>query len=104
MRRVSAFFRGDDDAAGIAIDPVAEGGSERIFRFRVPLLLLIQVRLDLGDQSIDILMLVRMAEQAGAFVAQEQVFILVDDIQLGLENRQESIVLPGLVKELIVDV
>ena len=31
-------------------------------------------------------------------------FVLVDDVQIGLEDREEEIFLIGLVKELVVDV
>ena len=41
---------------------------------------------------------------AGALVHQQEVFVLVDDVQLGLEHREKEIFLIGLVKELIVDV
>ena len=37
-------------------------------------------------------------------VHQQQVFVLVDDIQLGLEHREKEIFLIGLVKELVIDV
>ena len=70
----------------------------------IPLLLLIKVGLDVGNEGVDLLMLVGVAQQAGPLVEKHQVLILIYDVQLGLEHRQESIIFPGLVKELIVDV
>ena len=70
----------------------------------VPLLLLIEVGLDVGDEGVHLLVLVGVAQKAGPLVEQHQVFVLIDDIQLGLEHRQKGVVLPGLVKKLIVDI
>ena len=38
------------------------------------------------------------------FVEQHQVFILIDDVQVGLEDAQKGVLLPGLLEELVVDV
>ena len=48
--------------------------------------------------------LVGVDHQAGPLVQQQQILVLIHDVQAGLEQRQEKIVLPGLVKELVVDV
>ena len=56
------------------------------------------------DKGVDLLRLVSVDGQAGALVHQQQVIVLVDDIQLGLEHREKEIVLIGLVKELVIDV
>ena len=56
------------------------------------------------DEGVDLLRLVGVDHQAGALVHQQQVLILVDDVQLGLEHRQKEIFLIGLVKELIIDI
>ena len=95
---------GHDDAAGVPVDAVAQGGGEGVLVPGVPLLLLIEVGLDVGDQGVDLLVLIGVAEQAGPLVQQHQVFILVDDLQPGPEHREEGVVLPGLVEELVVDV
>ena len=97
-------FGGDDDAAGIAVDPVAQGGGEGVFPFGIPLPLLIEVGLDVVDEGVDLLSLVGMDHQAGAFVRQQQVLVLIDDVQPGLEQGEEHVFLRGLVKELIIDV
>ena len=56
------------------------------------------------DQGVDLLCLVGVDHQAGALVQQQQILVLIHDVQAGLEQGQEKIVLPGLVKELVVDV
>ena len=97
-------FGGDDDAAGVAVDAVAQGRGEGVFPSGVPLPLLIQIRLDVVDEGVDLLRLVGVDHQAGPLVQQQQILVLIHDVQAGLEQRQEKIVLPGLVKELVVDV
>ena len=58
----------------------------------------------MGDEGVDLLMLVGVAEQAGALVEQQEVFIFIDDVQLGLKDGQKGVVLPWGLKELVVDV
>ena len=62
------------------------------------------MRLDVVDEGVDLLCLVGVDHQAGALVQQQQILVLIHDVQAGLEQGQEKIVLPGLVKELVVDV
>ena len=40
----------------------------------------------MGDEGVDLLMPVGVAEQAGALVEQQEVFIFIDDVQLGLKD------------------
>ena len=54
--------------------------------------------------SCSLLVLVGVAEQAGPLVQQHQVLVLIDNLQPGPEHREEGVVLPGLVEELVVDV
>ena len=58
----------------------------------------------MGDEGGDVLVLVGVAEESGALVAHQQVLVLVDDVQLGLEDGEEGVVLGGGVKKLVVDV
>ena len=58
----------------------------------------------MGDEGIDPLLLVRVDEQAGALVHQQQVLILVDNIQLRLEDGEKRILRGGGVEKLVVDV
>ena len=97
-------FGGNDDAAGVPVDAVAQGRGEGVLPSGVPLPLLIQIRLDVVDEGVDLLRLVGVDHQAGPLVQQQQILVLIHDVQAGLEQRQEKIVLPGLVKELVVDV
>ena len=57
----------------------------------VPLLFLIEVGLDVGDEGVDVLVLVGVDHQAGPLVHQQDVLVLVDDVQLGLEDGQKGI-------------
>lgn len=45
-----------------------------------------------------------MTQQAGALIEQQQIFILIDQIQLRPEHGEKGIFLPGGVKEFVVDV
>ena len=47
---------------------------------------------------------VGMDGQAGALVHQQDVLILVDDVQLGIGDSQEGVVLSGLVEKFVIDV
>ena len=58
----------------------------------------------MGDEGVDVFIRVRVAEQTRPLVADNELVILVDDVQAGLEDGEESVVLPGAVKELVVDV
>ena len=95
---------GHDDAAGVAVDAVAEGRSKGVLVPGVPLLLLVEIGLNMGDEGVHLFVLVRVAQQARPFVEQHQVFILIDDVQVGLEDAQKGVLLPGLLEELVVDV
>ena len=56
------------------------------------------------DEGVDLLRLVGVDYHAGALVQEEDVFILVQDGQLGLEEGEKQVVLTGGVEELVVDV
>ena len=99
-----AMGRGDDDAAGVAVDAVAQRGSEGVLPAGVPLPLLIEVRLDVVDECVHLLRLVSVDHQPRPLVDQQQVLVLVHDVHLRLEQRQEKILLRRLVKEFVVDV
>ena len=56
------------------------------------------------DEGVDFLRLVGVNHQAGALVRQQQIFILVYNVQLGLEESEKEIFPVGLVKELVIDI
>ncbi len=58
----------------------------------------------MGDEGVDPLVFVRVDHQPRAFVHQQQVLVLIKDVQLGLEDRQEGVFRGGGVEELVVDV
>ena len=95
---------GNDDAAGVPVDAVAQGGSKGVLPIGGPLLLLIKVGLDVGDEGVDPLVFVRMDHHAGALVQEHQVFIFVDDVQLRLEDRQEGVFRGRGLKKLVIDI
>ena len=64
----------------------------------------VKVRLNVVDESVDLLRLVGVYHQPRPLVQQHQVLVLVHDGETGLEKRQEQIVLTGFVEELVVDV
>ena len=79
------------------VDAVAQGRGKGVLVPGAPLPLLIEVRLDVVDEGVDLFRLVGVDHQAGALVHQEEVFILIDDAQPGLEDGEEEIFLFGLV-------
>ena len=96
---------GDNDAAGIPVDSVAQGGCEGVFLPGPPFPLLIQVGLDVVDEGPAVFRTVMgMNGKSGPLIHQQDVFVLVDDVQLGRCYCQVGIVLPGLVEKLVVDV
>jgi len=80
---------GHDDAAGVAVDAVAQGRSKGVLVPGIPLLLLVEVGLNVGDEGVHLFVLVRVAQQARPFVEQHQVFILIDD---GSTDHTSSII------------
>ena len=55
-------------------------------------------------QGVDLLLLVRVDHQSRALVHQQKVLVLIDNVQLGLEDRQKGVFRGGGVKKLVVDV
>ena len=98
-------FCGDDDAAGIPVDPVAQGGGEGVFLPGPPFPLLIKIGLDMVDEGFAVFRaVVGVDGQSGPLVYKKNVVVFIDDIQLGIGNGQIGIVLPGLIEELVVDI
>ena len=57
------------------------------------------------DQGAAVLRaVVGMHRKAGALVHKQNVFVLVDDVQIGIRHGEVGVVLPGLVKKLVVDI
>ena len=97
-------LRRNHDAAGVAVDAVAQGRGESVLPFGVPLPLLVEIGLDVVDEGVHLLRLIRVDHQSGTLVRQEDILVLVQNIQTGLEEGEEQVVLPGLLKKLVVDV
>ena len=47
---------------------------------------------------------VGMHRKAGALVHKQNVFVLVDDVQLGIRHGEVGVIFPGVVKKLVVDI
>ena len=80
----------DDDAAGEAVDAVAQRRGEAA-RLRLPLALLVEVGLRIGQQRMHLLALGGVADQPGTLVEQHDVRILVEDRQLRADLRIERV-------------
>ena len=80
----------DDDAAGKAVDAVAQRRGEAA-RLRLPLALLVEVGLRIGQQRMHLLALGGVADQPGPLVEQHDVRILVEDRQLRADLRIERV-------------
>ena len=68
---------GDDDAAGVPVDTVAQGGGKSVLGPGVPLLFLVEIGLDMGNEGIDVLVFVGVDHQTGPLVHQQDVLVLV---------------------------
>ena len=97
-------FRRDDDAAGVAVDAVAERGGEGVFGLRVPFAALTQVGLNVRDERVPAPFARTVAQDTGLFVRQQNVLVLVDDVQPRRRNFQPGIFLRGSFKKLVIDV
>ena len=95
---------GDDDAAGVPVDPVAEGGGKGVLHPGAPLPLLVEVGLNVVDEGVHLFRLVGVYHHAGRLVHQQQVLILIENVQPGLEEGEKGVLLGGLLKELVVDI
>ena len=98
------IFCGDDNPSGVAVDAVAQRRGKGVLLLGVPLLFLVEVRLNMVDEGIDLLRFVCMDHHAGTLIHQQEIFVLVDNLQPGLKHGQEHVFLRGLVKKLIVDI
>ena len=92
-RAAIAMGRGDDDAAGVAVDAVAQRRRKGIFPLGVPLPFLIQICLNVVDEGIHLLRLVGVDHHSLRLVRQQQVLILVHHRQPVLKQRQKQIFL-----------
>ena len=96
---------GDDDATGVPVNTVAQGGGEGVFLPGPPFFLLVQIGLDLVNEGPAVFRpVVGVDGQPGPFVHQEDVFILVNDIELGGGYGEIGVILPGFVEKLVVDI
>ena len=68
---------GDDDAAGVPVNTVAQGGGKGVLGPGVPLLFLVEIGLDMGNEGIDVLVFVGVDHQTGPLVHQQDVLVLV---------------------------
>ena len=95
---------GNDNAAGVPVDPVAQGGRKGVLPFGIPLFFLVQVGLNVVDEGVDLLRLIGVDHQTRPLVHQQQILVFVHDVQLGTEHGEKDVFLRGLVKELVVDI
>ena len=96
---------GDHDAPGVPVNPVAQRRGEGVFFPGTPLPLLIQIGLDVVNQGAAVLRaVVGMHRKAGALVHKQNVFVLIDDVQLGICHGEVGVIFPGLVEKFVVDI
>ena len=58
----------------------------------------------MSDEGVDLLALVGVDHHSRPLVHQQKVLVLVDDVKLGLEDREEGVLRGRGVEELVVDV
>ena len=97
-------FRGDDEAACVAVDAVAQSRGEGIFLSGPPFALLGEIGLDVGDEGVVIPRPRGMAQHPGLLVRQQDVPVLVHHGQAGGAHLEVRIFLPGFLEKLVVDV
>ena len=67
-RAAIAMGRGDDDAAGVAVDAVAQSRGERRRVVRIPCARLVKISLDVGDERVAVALFVRVHDHARRLV------------------------------------
>ncbi len=94
---------GNHNASRVAVDAVAERGREGLLGGGVVFPLLRQVRPDVQNQRILPCGGILVNQHPGAFVEQENVFVLVHNIQLRLNPPDCAAVLLGRIEEFVAD-
>ena len=94
---------GDHDTSRVTVDSVAQRGSEGLLGIGIVFTLLIQICLDVHDQCIVRALRILVYQHTGTLVAQDDIFILIGDRQLGLDAGKCPHILLGRVKELIAN-
>ena len=97
-------FRGDDDAARVAVDAVDKGRRKSLLRFGVIFALVIEVVLHPRDERIKVIALVGMDDHPGLFVEQQNIFVLIDDLELRRRLEELVVLFLALLKELVFDI
>ena len=94
----------DDDATRVAVDAVAQRGREGVLLARLPFALLIEIGEHVVDERVDLLPLVGMDDHSGGLIKQHDVFILIDDMQPWVDDREVDVLLARRFKEFVVEV
>ena len=103
-QRLGGFCR-DDDAAGVAVDTVAERGRECMLLARAPLALGIEIGLNVIDERLAVFRaVVRMDGLPGLFVDEQNIFILIYNMEIRRADSQIGIFFFRGIKKLVVDV
>ena len=98
-------LRRDDDAAGVAVDAVAQGGGEGVLRPGVPFALCVEIGLDVVDEGLAVLRtVVGVDRQTGALVRQEDVGVLIYNIQFRRADLQIRVLRLRGVEKFVGDV
>ena len=94
----------DDDAAGVAVDAVAQSRGERRRVVRIPCARLVEISLDVGDERVAVAVFVRVHDHARRLVREQDVLVLVDHGQARRFDAAERLLLAHLFKVFVVDV
>ena len=96
---------GNDNAAGIAVDAVAQGRCKGVLLSGPPLAVGVEICLNVIDQRFAVFRAVmRMHGLPGLFIDQQEIFVLIDDMQFRRGDGQISIFFFWGIKKLVVDV
>ena len=96
-------FRGHHDATGVAVDAVDQRRRKRIFLLGVVFAAVVEVVLHAGDQRIEVVVFVRVHDQARFLVEDHDVLVLVKHADFG-RGLQEVVRLRRLREEFVLQV
>ena len=65
---------------------------------------MIQIRLDVGQKGVDLLLFVRVDHQTGPLVHQQDMFVFKQNMQIGLVKGQKRVFRRGGLEKLVVDI
>ena len=102
-QRLGIFCR-DHDAAGVAVDAVAERRRKAVLPRRVPLAFRAEIRLNVCDERVPAPLPRAVTEDARLFVHEQDIPVLIHDVEPGHGDFAPRIFLPRRLKKLVREI